>query len=213
MAEAGEEQKGPTFTKSHRIRQLNEIDQDIANLLRAAGTAVKALTTISPSPASPSPTTPPPPSSAAATAQHSAVLTPSREYLALLDSIRTRIRRQILALEEAGILHAEPADRSNEWVTASTTKYLAGQSATQANRATAAQTTGGGLGRLDVGWLNGRNDRMERLKEAEVWAAARAFLEREELKAEGKADMGGEVEVKAEEKTKAELGDTPMELG
>jgi Mediator complex protein len=35
----------------------------------------------------------------------------------------------------------------------------------------------GGMGKLDIGWLNSRSGRVERDMEAELWEKARTFLE------------------------------------
>ena len=37
-------------------------------------------------------------------------------------------------------------------------------------------STAGGLGNLDVGWLNGRNDNVGKDMEAELWAKAQEFV-------------------------------------
>lgn len=35
---------------------------------------------------------------------------------------------------------------------------------------------GGGLGNLDIGWLNSRNDNVDKEMEAELWKKASTFL-------------------------------------
>jgi hypothetical protein len=45
----------------------------------------------------------------------------------------------------------------------------------------------GGMGKLDIGWLNSRSGRVERDMEAELWERARVFLEGE--KKEGDVEM------------------------
>lgn len=40
------------------------------------------------------------------------------------------------------------------------------------------EITNGGLGSLDIGWLNSRGDVVGRRKEAEMWAEVRSMLER-----------------------------------
>jgi len=47
----------------------------------------------------------------------------------------------------------------------------------------------GGLGNLDVGWLNSRNDHVGKEKEAELWEEAQTFVERAE---ERRAQNGSE---------------------
>lgn len=46
----------------------------------------------------------------------------------------------------------------------------------------------GGMGKLDIGWLNSRGGRVERDMEAELWGRARAFLERDGKEKEGEGE-------------------------
>ena len=49
--------------------------------------------------------------------------------------------------------------------------------------------TGGGLGTLDIGWLNSRNDNVGKTKEAELWEEALRSVQRlEEEKMSSKSD-------------------------
>jgi hypothetical protein len=50
----------------------------------------------------------------------------------------------------------------------------------------------GGMGKLDIGWLNSRSGRVERDMEGGLWERARGFLEESEGK-EGEGD--GDVEM------------------
>lgn len=43
-------------------------------------------------------------------------------------------------------------------------------------------TTGGGLGSLDVGWLNSRNDNVGKGMEAELWEEARQLIDSAEAR-------------------------------
>ena len=89
------------------------------------------------------------------------------------------LRRQIYALEEAEILPAEA-------VTKETPTSLAVPSAAQSNAQSASLLrtgggnkggiTGGGLGYLDVGWLNSRNDNVGKEMTAELWEEAERFV-------------------------------------
>lgn len=72
-----------------------------------------------------------------------------------------RLRRQVYALEEASVLAPDSASRTND--------------------VPGAAGGGGGAvpaGSLDVSWLNSRKDTVGKDKEAELWAAAREFVER-----------------------------------
>ena len=80
-------------------------------------------------------------------------------YFSLLSSIDVNLRRQIWALEEAGIISGDSTSKDG----------------TQNKDTTA--TDGIPLGNLDVGWLNSRNDKVSKELEAEQWARARELIE------------------------------------
>lgn len=65
------------------------------------------------------------------------------------------LRRQIYALEESNIIPSEVAQKDSQ-----------GKSAPD----------GSGLGSLDVGWLNSRNDKVGKEMESELWAKARRLV-------------------------------------
>ena len=103
------------------------------------------------------------------------------EYFSLLSSIDVRLRRQVYALEEAEIIPAE-AVKEQQTSTLAVPSTFAALSNTQ-NSSTAKQPavgknaqTGGGIGTLDVGWLNSRNDNVGKEMEAELWAKAEDFV-------------------------------------
>lgn len=101
------------------------------------------------------------------------------QYFTLLSSVDVNLRRQIYALEEADILPAEA-------VTKETPTSLAVPSAVQGTSPNASLlrtgggnkgvVTGGGLGSLDVGWLNSRNDNVGKEMRAELWREAERFV-------------------------------------
>lgn len=92
------------------------------------------------------------------------------QYFELLSSIDVGVRRQIIALEEAGIIPAEMVSKSSQ-PSQSTT------SSTTTSRQSRGVVTGGGLGSLDVGWLNSRNDWVGKEKEAALWEEAAALMD------------------------------------
>jgi hypothetical protein len=97
------------------------------------------------------------------------------EYFRLLDSVSARLRRQIFALEEADII---PADLDSAGFAASASTSSLPPSQFSATRtANTSATLVGGLGNLDVGWLNSRSGVVSKQMEAELWAKARTFLE------------------------------------
>ena len=76
-------------------------------------------------------------------------------FLSTLHSVDVRLKRQILGLEEAGIVSL---------------KENKGAVSLDPNGV-------GGIGNLDVGWLNSRSNKVERDMEAELWTKARTHLE------------------------------------
>ena len=118
--------------------------------------------------------------------------TATSQYFTILSSVDVNLRRQIYALEEADILPAEAI--SKELPTS-----LAVPSAAQINAPNASSSrtggkhkgliTGGGLGDLDVGWLNSRNDNVGKEINAELWEEAQCFISKLEERSLG-ADRG-----------------------
>lgn len=102
-------------------------------------------------------------------------------YFSLLSSVDVRLRRQIYALEEAEIIPAEVALKEHQTSLAVPSAFAGlgnTQTASLAKQAALSKvtTSGGGLGSLDVGWLNSRNDNVGKEMEAELWAKAEEFV-------------------------------------
>lgn len=76
-------------------------------------------------------------------------------FLLTLHSVDVRLKRQIMGLEEAGIISL---------------KENKGQASLEPNGI-------GNIGNLDVGWLNSRSNKVERDMEAELWERAKEHLE------------------------------------
>jgi hypothetical protein len=85
-----------------------------------------------------------------------------------------RLRRQVYALEEAAVLAPDSASRTNDVPGA-------------AGGAAAAPASS-----LDISWLNSRKDTVGKDKEAELWAAAREFVERNGRRPAGDGSNEGE---------------------
>lgn len=102
------------------------------------------------------------------------------QYFSLLSSIDVRLRRQVYALEEADIIQAEAVkeQQTSLAVPSSFTSLGATQnsSSTKQPRLNKNVQLGGGLGALDVGWLNSRNDNVGKEMEAKLWAEAEDFV-------------------------------------
>lgn len=139
-----------TFTAADRIKQLNEIDRDVATLLRTAGLTLQCLT---------SPPNPSDPDLRPTVESHKEVFAAAaQKYFTLLASIDVRLRRQVYALEEAEIVlpgtdFREPAG-GNVTRDHSKTEWM------------------------DVSWLNSQKDTVEKEMEIELWAKARDFVEK-----------------------------------
>ena len=104
------------------------------------------------------------------------------QYFALLSSLDVRLRRQIYALEEAEILPAEAANRETQVaaITPPSSAAIGDQSTPPMSRQVAdskSVATGGGLGNLDIGWLNSRNDSVGKDMEAKLWDEAKLIVE------------------------------------
>lgn len=149
------------FTAEENIDRLNAIGRSIAQLMNHTATALNALTT----PASVEP---------AADGAGKPALDPSSQkeafrsatdsFLTTLHSIDVRMKRQVMALEEAGIVNLSNAPRQGP--------------SSAVSKASLKPNGVGTVGNLDVGWLNSRSWRVERDMEAELWRQAREFLEK-----------------------------------
>ena len=103
--------------------------------------------------------------------QKQSFATAASSYFALLSSLDVRLRRQIYALGEAEILFGEA---SNKMIHSNLSAPLG------PNRTGKGAATGGGLGNLDVGWLNSRNGHVGKKKDAELWEEAQRCVEKTE---------------------------------
>jgi len=185
-----------SISSSDRIRELSAINTDVPSLVSSAGHAITALTN------RPHDRT----TNGHANGDidmedgdsddhgrvdvHKEAFTKhATAYFHHLQSIMARLRRQAYALEEAGIIAAEAPTLSTTSTTEQPQRAVAGQGAgvRRAPMGPASGTrqpieeveriTNGGLGNLDVGYLNSRGNRVGTEKEAELVAEARKMLE------------------------------------
>jgi hypothetical protein len=152
-------QASEPFTIEENIHQLNAIDKSIAQLMSRTATALNALTT-------------PSSNTSAADGDHLVLEPPAQKeafksatdsFLTTLHSIDLRMKRQIMALEEAGIVNLSSTSR---------------QDPSGSTKASLKPNGVGTVGNLDVGWLNSRSTRVEREMEAELWRDAKDFLQK-----------------------------------
>lgn len=166
-----------SYTRAERIRDLVTIDADIASILRAASIALSDLT--------PSTNTVLPAPSLETSQENFEKHTLA--YYNQIQSVSARLRRQVYALEEAGIIAAEPEVQNTPAPIPSQQPPLgrplppgaaaAAAAAAQKAAESVMPITNGGLGTLDVGWLNSRRDVVGKMKEAELWHEARLMAE------------------------------------
>ncbi|POS77908.1 hypothetical protein DHEL01_v203700 [Diaporthe helianthi] len=197
------------FTRAERMQQLADIDRDIASLLDLTGMAIQSLgrQSLPPAPATNStgpgapdqqqeaqsqsqsqsqPQPQPQPTAAEQTRQFEEAM---NKFLSTLHSVDARLKRQILGLDEAGIISL-PSNKDAAAAARDSGKPKDGEDAgAGAGAAAAAAATAPGakpalepdgvgkVGDLDVGWLNSRSNQVEREMEAELWTKARRHLE------------------------------------
>ncbi|KAL9104214.1 MAG: hypothetical protein Q9163_000814 [Psora crenata] len=164
-------------TPSAQIKQLADIDRDVVKLLQSAGLAVKALALPQSSPENDTS------SKVDFQERRESFTAAASQYFNLLSSIDVRLRRQINSLEEAGIIPAELMMREQQGnlggpVVMPGTGSTFNPAATKQSGPRKGAITGGGLGNLDVGWLNSRNDHVGKEMEAELWEQAQRLVEK-----------------------------------
>ncbi|KAK4127968.1 hypothetical protein N657DRAFT_661943 [Parathielavia appendiculata] len=178
------------FTASERIQQLSEIDDDIAALLTHISSAMRALATPPPDTAqtpdqTPGSDAPIGESEAAAGDPVSAFKTAQSAFFRTIDRIDKQLTRQILALEEAGIITLRstgagaPAGAEGDAGSSQPQQSSAGGGEAARARSAPARLEPDGMGRygtLDVGKLNMASSTVERDMERDLWRRAREEL-------------------------------------
>lgn len=169
------------FTPEERIRELSAINGDVAEMLKQAGQAINALTNrplgkgededgdeeMADDQHTPS-----------SSERQDAFQKHTAAFYTGVQSVVARLRRNVYGLEEAGIILAETtAPRSEE-----APKMEGVGKALQAGKPPkeeASKITNGGMGNLDVGWLNSKGNKVGAEKENELMEEARELLEDE----------------------------------
>lgn len=150
------------FTVEENIRQLNDIDKSIVQLMNHTATALKAVSIPPPSPANGADGSKP---EADPASQKEALHAATDSFLDILHSVDVKMKRQIMALEEAGIVNLAPVPKQEPGSTGT--------------KPSLKPNGMGNVGSLDVGWLNSRGSKVEREMEAELWTKAKEYLEKE----------------------------------
>ena len=178
-----------SITSAERIRELSEINGDVANLLASAGQAINALTNRSLDSTTKGTDDAQMVDDGSNTVEsHKEQFTEqTNAYYTGIQAVIARLRRQAYALEEAGIITAEAPSLSTtaSRSIAPTTTQGQNPSASQ-QQAHTESITNGGLGNFDVGWLNSRGNRMGTEKEADLLAEAKDLLHKMLPQSEGK---------------------------
>ncbi|KAK3618769.1 hypothetical protein LTR56_024434 [Elasticomyces elasticus] len=158
------------ITPADRIRELNDISSGIAEMLRHMGQAISALA-------------PNPDEGGDNMAARKATFDEhSKAAYTGIQAFQAKMRRQAYALEEAGIIAAEaPVIRvkSNQPQAQGAAAGRGGPAAAGAQVVEAERVTNGGLGNLDVGWLNSRGNKVAVEMESELLQEAKDLLQRE----------------------------------
>lgn len=118
------------------------------------------------------------------------------QYFSLLSSIDVRLRRQIYALEEADILSPSSAVEKvekAELLLPGSQGSISALGSSQGTTGASGGKGGVGMGGLDVGWLNSRNDSVGKEMEAELWSELEGLVEGVEKKKMGE-DGGDRVD-------------------
>jgi hypothetical protein len=167
-----------------RIRELTEIDSDVASMLSAAGQAINALTN--------RPLNPPNDSDndteMASTQEDPTTLSSRKQafqqnstiFYTNLQAVVAKLRRQAYALEEAGIITPEATGLSTISVQAPKQPLNQPSQPGRPPQQTDQQVeriTNGGMGNQDIGWLNSRGNRVGADKEKELVEDTKKLLD------------------------------------
>ncbi|TKA64429.1 hypothetical protein B0A55_09804 [Friedmanniomyces simplex] len=156
------------ITPANRIRELNDISTGIAETLRHMGQAINAL---SPNVQEDG--------GSSKEARKEAFDEHSKAAYAGIQAFQAKMRRQAYALDEAGIIAAEAPTLSATNTQQQAQGGLPGRGGGPAPAPAVEpdRITNGGLGHLDVGWLNSRGNKVGVEKEAEMLQEAKALLQ------------------------------------
>lgn len=166
-----------TSSPADRIRELSDINAEVAEMLQSAGKAINSLTD-RPLPAGNGDTAMENGSDVASFEKRKEAFSQNTEaYYTHLQAIVARLRRQAYALEEAGIIAPEaPTLAGNTQQRQAVQGAQRGQAPAASGQETE-RITNGGLGSLDVGWLNSRGNKVGLEKENELIDDAKRLLE------------------------------------
>ncbi|GAB7331681.1 hypothetical protein MBLNU13_g03668t1 [Cladosporium sp. NU13] len=169
-----------TLSSADRIRELTEVNSDVASMLSAAGHAINALTNrpLNAANDDDNDTNMEGNNNEPATleARKQAFQQNSTAFYTNLQAIVAKLRRQAYALEEAGIITPEAATLST--ISVQAPKPPANQPGRPPQQVDQQpeRITNGGMGNQDIGWLNSRGNGVGADKEKELVEDARKLL-------------------------------------
>jgi hypothetical protein len=169
-----------TVSTADRIRELTDINSDVATMLTSAGLAINALTNRPLNAIDDDNDTNMEDTREPATlnARKQAFQKNTKDFYDNLHAVTARLRRQAYALEEAGIITPEAATLSSISVkSAKPPPTQPGRGPQQPIEQQPERLTNGGLGNQDIGWLNSRGNRVGADKEKELVEDAKKLLE------------------------------------
>jgi len=175
-----------SFTSAERIQQLCAVDENIPQALAAAGAAIKSLTGDSSRS-----------EQQEASDSKEAFEAHTTAFYTHIQAISALLHRQVYALEEAGIIAPSATSDLDLQPLPPPASQVAGRpgllgapggrpggvgpgagaAAQGGQEQPQMQITNGGLGNLDIGWLNARRDVVGKKKENELWKDIRKRLE------------------------------------
>ncbi|KAL8812315.1 MAG: hypothetical protein Q9223_000112 [Gallowayella weberi] len=165
----------PEPSVAERIEQLNQVDRDVAKLLESTGLAIKALTC-----ANPETDKGQDDQSQSIEQRKERFGMASSQYFSLLSSIDVRLRRHISALEDAEIIPSETTAKDLQTIGIPPTSDMPISNNFVPRPAVGSRDAivNGGLGYLDIGWLNSRNNNVEKDMKAELWNEAHQIVKK-----------------------------------
>ena len=165
------------FTPADRIRELNDISAGVAETLRRMGEAVKTITSSADGEGK----------TVSTDARKEQFEQQTRAVYEGLQEFGIKMKRQAYALEEAGVIPAKAPAAMNA---APARQQAPGGRPGVPPTVEPDRVTNNGLGKLDVGWLNSRSQKVEAEKEHELLSEARVLLEHELRRQRAAADAG-----------------------
>jgi len=172
-----------TVSTADRIRELTDINSDVASMLSSVGQAINALTNrpLNPTNDSDNDTNMDDANTvhepATLEARKQAFQKHTQDFYDNIHAVTARLRRQAYALEEAGIITPQAATIASISVKSAKPPPTApGRPPQQIDQAPE-RITNGGLGQQDIGWLNSRGNRVGADKEKELVEDAKKLLE------------------------------------